>query len=69
MDEHKSLFVPIHWTDTTALFQTRVALGASVVVQGQYDVAPDGRFLINVALEDTVNSSITILQNWKPPSQ
>jgi hypothetical protein len=32
----------------------------------QYDVAPDGRFLINTEL-DTAAAPITLLQNWTPP--
>jgi hypothetical protein len=53
-----------------ALFQTRIYGGGtqpSPTVGQQYDVARDGRFLINVLLEDNVPSPITILQNWKPP--
>jgi len=49
-----------------ALFQTRVALGATVNRQ-QYDVAPDSRFLINQTAGDAAAAPITILQNWKPP--
>jgi eukaryotic-like serine/threonine-protein kinase len=32
-------------------------------------VAPDGRFLINVTIDDTNASPITLLLNWKPPSK
>ena len=35
----------------------------------QYDVAPDGRFLINFAIEDTALPPITLLQNWKAPAK
>jgi hypothetical protein len=49
-----------------ALFQTRIAFGATVNRQ-QYDVAPDGRFLINQTAGDATAAPITILQNWKPP--
>jgi Tol biopolymer transport system component len=53
-----------------ALFQTRIfGGGASVNTRQQYDVAPDGRFLINVTLDDTHASPITLLLNWKPPSK
>jgi hypothetical protein len=31
----------------------------------QYDVAPDGRFLINTML-DTAVAPITLLMNWNP---
>jgi Tol biopolymer transport system component len=50
------------------LFQTRV-YGASDPLQGpQYDVSPDGRFLINTALEEA-DSPITLLQNWNPETK
>ena len=42
------------------LFQTRIFGG------GQYDVALDGRFLINVTTGDAITSPITLIQNWKP---
>ena len=32
----------------------------------QYDVARDGRFLMNVDLNDLATPPITLLQNWKP---
>jgi Tol biopolymer transport system component len=50
-----------------ALFQTN-AVGGGVDagdVGRQYDVAPDGRFLINRVL-DTAISPITLIQNWNP---
>jgi serine/threonine protein kinase/Tol biopolymer transport system component len=52
-----------------ALFQTMVVGGGreSVGFRQQYDVAPDGRFLINVAI-DTTPVPITLIQNWKPPA-
>jgi hypothetical protein len=31
----------------------------------QFDVAPDGRFLINT-LKEGSTGTITLLQNWKP---
>jgi hypothetical protein len=34
----------------------------------QYDVARDGRFLINTVL-DGAPAPITLLQNWKPASK
>ena len=43
--------------------------GTDAVVGTQYDVARDGRFLINTVLEDTATSPITLLQNWKPPAK
>jgi hypothetical protein len=32
----------------------------------QYDVAADGRFLINVNTDEANTSPITIIQNWQP---
>jgi hypothetical protein len=50
------------------LFAPQIYGGGADVAQGsQYDVAPDGRFLINTVL-DEVTSPITLLQNWKPPT-
>jgi hypothetical protein len=48
------------------LFPTRI-LGGGVDLQQsrQYDVAPDGRFLINTVL-DEASAPITLLQNWNP---
>jgi Tol biopolymer transport system component len=50
-----------------ALFQTR-RLGGGVNVIGrshQYDVARDGRFLVNIEAESVI-PPITLLMNWKP---
>ncbi len=50
-----------------ALFQTRIWGGGTNATQGpQYDVAPDGRFLINIATDDVSAAPITILLNWNP---
>ncbi|MGH9257651.1 MAG: protein kinase domain-containing protein [Vicinamibacterales bacterium] len=51
------------------LFSTRLATGANIAPAGflaraQYAVAPDGRFLMNVAADEAVTSPITIVQNW-----
>ena len=52
------------------LFQTRIVYGGANAQRQQYDVAPDGRFLINVTTENTVEvPPITLLQNWKPPAK
>jgi Tol biopolymer transport system component len=67
---------PITATGTTlepgapvALFPTRIFGGGGDNGQGrQYDVARDGRFLINTVLDDA-SSPITLLQNWKPPAK
>ena len=49
-----------------ALCQTRIWGGGTNATQGQqYDVAPDGRFLIN-AVTDADLAPITLLLNWKP---
>jgi hypothetical protein len=64
---------PIAATATTlepgapaALFPTRIYGGGLESAQGrQYDVTPDGRFLINTLL-DAASAPITLLQNWNP---
>jgi dipeptidyl aminopeptidase/acylaminoacyl peptidase len=69
--------VPIRRTPTTlaadapiALFKTRRAGGGvNVIGYGhQYDVAPDGRFLINVEPESNPRP-ITLVMNWRPSMQ
>lgn len=49
-----------------ALFRTRIVFGGAspVGVLRQYDVAPDGRFLINVMADEA--APITVVQNWAP---
>ena len=48
------------------LFPTRVSGGGVDRQQGrEYDVGPDGRFLINIEL-DRAATPITLLMNWKP---
>jgi hypothetical protein len=52
-----------------ALFPTRLAIGTEFAAGGflaraQYDVAADGRFLMNVAAGDAVTSQITVVLNW-----
>jgi hypothetical protein len=48
------------------LFPTRIFGGGVDLQQGrQYDVARDGRFLINMEL-DSATSPITLLMNWSP---
>jgi eukaryotic-like serine/threonine-protein kinase len=49
-----------------ALFQTQIAGG---VPKQQYDVARDGRFLINTELQGASNEPIHLLLNWKPPAR
>jgi Tol biopolymer transport system component len=49
-----------------ALFQTRIWGGGTNATLGhQYDVSPDGRFLINSAIENVATAPITLLLNWK----
>jgi serine/threonine protein kinase/Tol biopolymer transport system component len=51
------------------LFLTHIYGGAVDARQGrQYDVAPDGRFLINTVL-DSAPAPITLLQNWDPAAK
>ena len=51
------------------LFPTRIYGGGTGAGQGaQYDVAPDGRFLINTDL-DSAAAPITLLQNWRPEAK
>jgi hypothetical protein len=65
--------VPISTTGSTLepgspvmLFSTRIYGGGVDAQQGrQYDVAADGRFLINTEL-DSADAPITLLQNWHP---
>ena len=51
------------------LFPTRI-LGGGVDTQlgRQYDVAPDGRFLINIELPGDA-APITLIQNWNPEAK
>jgi Tol biopolymer transport system component len=50
-----------------ALFQTRVSGGGTnTYTKPQYDVAPDGRFLINTITDASTTAPITLLLNWKP---
>jgi hypothetical protein len=72
----KLMAVPIHVEPDgalnlgppTTLFPTRLATGANITVgpgsRPQYAVAPDGRFLMNVTVDDTVVSPISIVLNW-----
>jgi hypothetical protein len=52
----------------TALFQPRIVGGGTPVigVRQQYDVAPDGRFLINVSVDESTAAPITVITNWQP---
>ena len=49
-----------------ALFRTTIVGGGTDVGAGtNYDIARDGRILINTVLDDA-SSPITLLQNWHP---
>ena len=49
------------------LFPTRVVGGGVESQLGrQYDVAPDGRFLINSVLDSSTDAPINLIQNWNP---
>ena len=51
------------------LFPTRIYGGGVDTQQGrQYDVASDGRFLINTVL-DIAAAPITLIQNWQPEAK
>jgi Tol biopolymer transport system component len=51
------------------LFRARIFGGGVDSAQGgQYDVARDGRFLINTVLDDA-SSPITLILNWRPPAE
>ena len=55
--------------ESAALFPTHILGGGVDLSQGrQYDVAPDGRFLINTVL-DSAAAPITLLQNWHPEAK
>ena len=50
------------------LFDTHIYGGGADVAQGsEYDLAKDGRFLVDTII-DEATAPITIVQNWKPPS-
>jgi hypothetical protein len=52
------------------LFPTRIFGGGEDIQLGrQYDVAPDGRFLINAVLDAAAAPPITLLQNWRPDAK
>jgi serine/threonine protein kinase/Tol biopolymer transport system component len=49
------------------LFQPRIATTPTSAYRAQYDVAKDGRFLVNVTANDSTTSPITLLMNWTRP--
>ena len=49
------------------LFHPRISRGgADVGIGPQYDVSPDGRFLITAVDDDATLAPITLIQNWNP---
>jgi hypothetical protein len=51
------------------LFPTRIVGGGADAQQDrQYDIAPDGRFLINAELPGDL-APITLIQNWHPEAK
>jgi hypothetical protein len=49
-----------------ALFVPRFAESAAInAFNPQYDVAADGRFLINVAASDLASAPLTLILNWR----
>jgi Tol biopolymer transport system component len=50
------------------LFHAPIVGGGQNFALSQYDVAPDGRFLINIELESAApeSSPIILIQNWNP---
>jgi Tol biopolymer transport system component len=52
------------------LFRSHIFEGGRDLQQGrQYDVATDGRFLINTELNDDSAAPITLIQNWSPDTK
>jgi Tol biopolymer transport system component len=52
------------------LFRSHIFQGGRDSQQGrQYDVAADGRFLINTELNDEAPAPITLIQNWSPDAK
>jgi hypothetical protein len=52
------------------LFDAHI-LGGGGELQGgrQYDVAPDGRFLINRVRDADATPTVTLIQNWNPDAR
>ena len=43
----------------------RAASAAANPFNTQYDVGTDGRFLVNLAIDDLASSPITLILNWR----
>jgi Tol biopolymer transport system component len=71
--EGKLMAVPIKFVGSTleagapvALFSPKIVGVDSVDAGLQYDVSPDGRFVLNTVNDDP--SPVTVIVNWKPPT-
>ena len=62
--------LPVERIRTSAVGQWQVSTGGGVeaVQARQYDVAADGRFLIDTVLDSTA-TPITIIQHWNPQAK
>ena len=49
----------------TTLFQTRNVAGGNASLKQQYAVSHDGRFLVNIPVDESP-TPITLILNWKP---
>ena len=58
----------LHIGPAAPLFQPPIVGGGTNIVgrRQQYDVARDGRFLVNVTLQEVPPSPITVVLNWLP---
>ena len=60
----------MHAAHATRAHDKQVRVGGVDNSQGpQFDVAPDGRFLINTVRDDAVATPITLIQNWNPDAK
>ena len=72
----KMMAVPVTMTGSkfvagkpVALFPTRIVGGGAIATnKAQFAVSKDGRFLINQRVEESTNTPITLVLNWKPPA-
>ena len=49
-----------------ALFRTRIPTPMRTGVASDYDIAPDGRFLINTVKPGTEPAALHVILNWRP---
>ncbi len=75
--DSKLMAVPVTITGSKFEAGNPVAIVATRIVGGgtqgtnrpQYAVAKDGRFLVNQRAEESTNTPITLVLNWKPPAK